>query len=50
MLLWFVKRLGGICLHHLGGFFQGWVQGLGCCGQDREGPLVVEGKLLLSSS
>jgi hypothetical protein len=43
MLLWFVKRLGGIYWHHLGGFFQG--VGLGCCGQDREGPLVVEGKL-----
>jgi hypothetical protein len=25
----------------------GWIQGLSCCGQDREGPLAVEGKLLL---
>ena len=40
MLLWFVKRLGGIYLHHFGGFSRGWIQGLGCCGQDREGPLA----------
>ena len=47
MLLCFVKRLRDFYLRHFRGFLQrGWIHGLGCCGQDREGPLAVEGKLL----
>ena len=47
MLLCFVKRLGDIYFASFRRFFQeGGIQGLGCCGQGREGPLAVEGKLL----
>jgi hypothetical protein len=48
MLLCFVKRLGDIYFASFRGFFQeGGFRAWGCCGQDREGPLAVEGKLLL---
>jgi hypothetical protein len=38
--------LGGIYLHHLGGFFQGVDSGPGAAADIREGPFAVEGKLL----
>ena len=48
MLLYLVKRLGDIYFASFRGFFQeGGFRAWGCCGQDREGPLAVEGKLLL---
>jgi hypothetical protein len=33
----------------LGGSCRGWIDGLGCCGQDREGPLAVGGQALIRS-